>query len=435
MMGADAVVDLNAERLPGFIRTEHRASGTAVRAVDDEGRLELKSRWFAGQIGHLKMPLLALALLDLLLVVFPLLSLVISFSLSASVLGKTDGLIAGLLWRHLTPLAFTTIMTTLTVGTIVSRWPQLMRPTAVCFMANAVQYGLLLLAELERLVSLVLSLLGVKPGFADLGYPNPEWVSGLMAASTALMMIWRSSILFLYFYLGRRVWLVGQEYRRLAAGSLRSALFPTRRVLIAALAWCAAIVCALGLIGEQAWVVYRGAVANIFAEGSGRESFEQARAAVADQLNAGIWRQITDPDPAKRRPDMALGAAEPTFSAQRDNPIILKTLGVARYRTGDLAGSIRDLERSIKLGGYTADAAFFLAAAHAQAGRVDQAHKLFLEADEWMRLNQPDDNELKRFREEAAAVLYMASRATAKTETKKGDPPTQKPGATLVAPQ
>ena len=43
MMGADAVVDLNAERLPGFIRTEHRASGTAVRAVDDEGRLELKS--------------------------------------------------------------------------------------------------------------------------------------------------------------------------------------------------------------------------------------------------------------------------------------------------------------------------------------------------------------------------------------------------------
>ncbi len=47
MMGADAVVDLNRERLPGFWKTEHRASGMAVRAVDEEGRLELKTRWFS----------------------------------------------------------------------------------------------------------------------------------------------------------------------------------------------------------------------------------------------------------------------------------------------------------------------------------------------------------------------------------------------------
>ena len=32
MMGADAVVDLNQERLPGFRKTEHRASGMAVRS-------------------------------------------------------------------------------------------------------------------------------------------------------------------------------------------------------------------------------------------------------------------------------------------------------------------------------------------------------------------------------------------------------------------
>jgi hypothetical protein len=52
MMGADAVVDLNAERLPGFIRTERRGRGTAVRVVDAEGRLELTSRWFDRQIPH-----------------------------------------------------------------------------------------------------------------------------------------------------------------------------------------------------------------------------------------------------------------------------------------------------------------------------------------------------------------------------------------------
>ena len=61
MMGADAVVDLNAERLPGFIRTEHRSSGTAVRAVDQEGRLELKSRWFDNQITRIRIPMLIMA--------------------------------------------------------------------------------------------------------------------------------------------------------------------------------------------------------------------------------------------------------------------------------------------------------------------------------------------------------------------------------------
>ena len=38
MMGADAVVDLNAERLPGFLRTDHRSSGTAVRSRRPRGQ-------------------------------------------------------------------------------------------------------------------------------------------------------------------------------------------------------------------------------------------------------------------------------------------------------------------------------------------------------------------------------------------------------------
>ena len=66
MMGADAVVDLNAERLPGLIRTEHRASGTAVRVVNAEGRLELKSRWFDRQIARIGVPMMVLAILGLL---------------------------------------------------------------------------------------------------------------------------------------------------------------------------------------------------------------------------------------------------------------------------------------------------------------------------------------------------------------------------------
>ena len=66
MMGADAVVDLHHERLPGFVKTEHRASGMAVRAVDDEGRLELKTRWFSTQIGQIAIVMLIVAILELL---------------------------------------------------------------------------------------------------------------------------------------------------------------------------------------------------------------------------------------------------------------------------------------------------------------------------------------------------------------------------------
>src|SRR5436305_11549718 len=61
MMGADAIVDLQEERLAGAYRTEFRASGTAVRAVDREGRLELKARWFDAQAKSLRVGMIALA--------------------------------------------------------------------------------------------------------------------------------------------------------------------------------------------------------------------------------------------------------------------------------------------------------------------------------------------------------------------------------------
>jgi tRNA A-37 threonylcarbamoyl transferase component Bud32 len=47
ILGADAVVDVQQERLLESGRTVHQAVGTAVRAVDKAGRLELRSRWFA----------------------------------------------------------------------------------------------------------------------------------------------------------------------------------------------------------------------------------------------------------------------------------------------------------------------------------------------------------------------------------------------------
>ena len=80
-----------------------------------------------------------------------------------------------------------------------------------------------------------------------------------------------------------------------------------------------------------------------------------------------------------------------------DNPQFLDTLGVARYRTGNYSGAIADLENSIKLGGFERGSTFFLAMARAQLGELDQAKKLFDDADRWMRDNHSDDGELSDF--------------------------------------
>ena len=198
MLGADAVVDLNAERLPGFIRTEHRASGTAVRAVDEEGRLELKSRWFAGQIDKIKLPMLVLAFLTLLGASFVPLAAYVTL-LTQPAPSKTSGSFAETLWNSAPFLAFAIVMTTVTVSMIVSRWPQLVRPTAVCFLAKAVQEGLTILAGLARLVSLGRSLFDATRGFADLGIPSSPGVgvSIVIGASSLLFLLWSFSFLFL----------------------------------------------------------------------------------------------------------------------------------------------------------------------------------------------------------------------------------------------
>src|SRR5262249_32629057 len=50
VLGADAIVDVQEERLPQFDRTLQRQAGTAVRAVDRQGRMEFASRWYADQV-------------------------------------------------------------------------------------------------------------------------------------------------------------------------------------------------------------------------------------------------------------------------------------------------------------------------------------------------------------------------------------------------
>jgi hypothetical protein len=63
MMGADAVVDVHDERLPGFARTVRRVSGTAVCTLDQAGRHELGARQFAGSAARTALGLAVLTVL------------------------------------------------------------------------------------------------------------------------------------------------------------------------------------------------------------------------------------------------------------------------------------------------------------------------------------------------------------------------------------
>ncbi len=95
-------------------------------------------------------------------------------------------------------------------------------------------------------------------------------------------------------------------------------------------------------------------------------------------------------------------AAEPKNTGQAN------TLSIARYRTGDFAGAIQTLALSEKSSDVESHNAFFLAMAHARLGQHDEAAKWYAKAIEWMRQRDPNNRELQRFREEAAAVLEVA---------------------------
>jgi tetratricopeptide (TPR) repeat protein len=82
------------------------------------------------------------------------------------------------------------------------------------------------------------------------------------------------------------------------------------------------------------------------------------------------------------------------------------TLGVAHYRAGDWEAAIAALDKAKQLhnGGDIYDW-FFLAMTHWQLAHKEEARKWFDKAVEWMEKNRPSDEDLRRFRAEAAELL------------------------------
>ncbi len=79
---------------------------------------------------------------------------------------------------------------------------------------------------------------------------------------------------------------------------------------------------------------------------------------------------------------------------------------MAHYRAGAWDEAIEALSRSVELtsGGSPADW-LVLAMAHWRKGDKDKAHSWYDKAVQWMEKNKSQDEELRRFRDEAASLL------------------------------
>ena len=88
-------------------------------------------------------------------------------------------------------------------------------------------------------------------------------------------------------------------------------------------------------------------------------------------------------------------------------PSYWNTLGVAHYRAENWQEAIAALNKAEQLaqGKHSAWNVFFLAMAHWRLGEKEQAHKEYGQAAAWMEKNEPRNEELRRFRAEAAELL------------------------------
>ena len=125
-------------------------------------------------------------------------------------------------------------------------------------------------------------------------------------------------------------------------------------------------------------------------------------------MNTLAWWLATDRNASDRDPKRAVRLATRAVELAPKVGSNWNTLGAAHYRAGDWKAAIEALTKSMELsnGGDSNDW-FFLAMAHWQLGDKPQARSWYDKAVAWMEKNQPKNEELIRFRAEAAALLEV----------------------------
>ncbi len=142
-----------------------------------------------------------------------------------------------------------------------------------------------------------------------------------------------------------------------------------------------------------------------------------ARIKWARMLAMSPFDQLRDP---RQAVELATRAAE---LAPKDRNCWY-VLGVAQYRAGEWQLAIEAIEKSMKISpDANAGGWFFLAMAHSQLDHKDEARKWYDKAVEWMDPNQPQNEELRRFRAEAEEMMKKKEVGVRDREPKKTDKP------------
>src|SRR5262249_21424523 len=131
----------------------------------------------------------------------------------------------------------------------------------------------------------------------------------------------------------------------------------------------------------------------------------------AQPHNGLAWILATCADARLRDPRLAVALAKRAVQLAPRNPNYSNTLGAAHYRAGEWKDAIAALEKSVELrkGGDGFDW-FFLAMAHWRLGEEGKARAWYDRAVRWMDENQRANEELRRFRAEAAGLLGVRGR-------------------------
>jgi tetratricopeptide (TPR) repeat protein len=143
----------------------------------------------------------------------------------------------------------------------------------------------------------------------------------------------------------------------------------------------------------------------------GKALADYSKAIQLDPIHASVhnglaWMLATCPDPKFRDPRGAVALAKKAVELAPKDGNNWNTLGTARYRAAKWKAAIEALKQSMKLrsGGNSFDW-FFLAMAHWRLDKREKARQWYDRAVHWMEKNQPQDEELCRFRTEAAQLL------------------------------
>jgi tetratricopeptide (TPR) repeat protein/serine/threonine protein kinase len=156
-----------------------------------------------------------------------------------------------------------------------------------------------------------------------------------------------------------------------------------------------------------------------------------AKAIELDPKNAGLrnnlaWLLATCPEPKFWDASEAVAQAKKAVELAPREGTLRNTLGVALYRAGEWQAAVEALSKSDELlkGNMLSFNAFFLAMAHWQLGERDKPRQWYDKAVQWMEQNQPNDEELRRFRAEAATLLGIEAKQAGQEKKK---PPAEGP--------